>query len=155
MKRVRNDDGAVLVEFGIIAPLLFLIVFGIIEFGWGFAQYLDVRHGTRELARLAAVNYSDPANSPPSTGATQTSEIIAEACDRMGEDMGGADVDLIFTTSGEDDLGDRAEVSISRPLDTLTGFLDFALGSVVIDDDISFRLERDVTWTATTTATCP
>lgn len=149
--RGRSDRGAVLVEFAIIAPLLFLLIFAVIEFGWGFAQYLDVRHGTREGARLAAVNYADP-NPVPSTGATQTGEILTQVCDRMGGDAFQAQVTLTLANAAERSSGDRAFIEITSELDTLTGFLDFALKDVTIDDKISFRLERDVDWAETGTA---
>ena len=55
--RGKGDEGAALVEFALIAPILFLLIFGVIEFGWAFSQNMDVRHGARETARLAAVNY--------------------------------------------------------------------------------------------------
>jgi Flp pilus assembly protein TadG len=138
----------VLVEFAIVVPFLFLIVFGIIEFGWGFGQYLDVRHGAREGARLAAVNYSDPEVVPPSSGATQTQEILAEVCDRMGGDVNGATITLSFDVTGSDDLGDRARIVMDSELDTLTGFLDVFLEGRDINDEISFRLEQDATWIA-------
>jgi Flp pilus assembly protein TadG len=120
-----------------------LIVFAIIEFGWGFAQYLDVRHGAREAARLAAVDYS---TDETVTGLDQTEEIVAEACSRMGGDSSDASVELTLATVGEDDIGDRAFVEVTSTLDTLTGFLDFALAGREINDKISFRLERDIEW---------
>ena len=145
-RRCQSDDGAVLVEFALLAPLLFLIVFGIIEFGWGFAQYLDVRHGAREAARLAAVNYSDDGLA---TGGDQTLQIAAEACDRMGGDAIGATVELTFASPSENELGDKAFVEVNSDLDTLTGFLDPFLAGIDIDDTISFRLERDAEWSGT------
>jgi Flp pilus assembly protein TadG len=144
--RARGDDGAVLVEFALIVPILFLIVFGIIEFGWGFAQYLDVRHGTREGARLAAVNYTNPDISPPSSGATQSQEILTEVCSRIG-DTAGVTVTLSFDDAAETDLGDRASIALTSQFDTLTGFLDAFLEGADINDTVSFRLERDATWT--------
>ena len=57
-----------LVELGLIAPFLFLIVFAIVEFGYGYGQSLDVRHGAREASRLVAVNYRATAV----TGSAQT-----------------------------------------------------------------------------------
>lgn len=147
--RGRGERGASLVEFALVAPLLFLLIFGIIEFGWGFSQYLDTRHGAREGARLAAVNYADPANPVPSKGAAQSGEIVAELCDRMGGNAMGARVVLGFASPGATSQGDRAFIEVKAELDTLTGFLDFALAGRDITDRISFRLERDVDWTAT------
>jgi Flp pilus assembly protein TadG len=136
--RGRGDDGAALVEFAIVAAPLFLIIFGIIEFGWAFAQHLDVRHGARETSRLVAVNYK--AN-PASTGTTQSDEIIAEACDRMD---GGESVELDVTSTA---IGQPATVEVSKDLDTLTGFLDFALpDSVQLRSSVETRIEQTASW---------
>ena len=37
-------------------PLLILVLLGMIEFGWGMAQQIDVRHKAREGLRLAIVD---------------------------------------------------------------------------------------------------
>jgi len=44
-----------LVEFAIVAPFLFLFVFGIIEFGWAFYVHSELTNAAREGARYAAV----------------------------------------------------------------------------------------------------
>lgn len=54
-RRLGDDQGASAVEFAIIAPLFFLLVFGIINFGWLFAQQLQLNHAVREGARAAVV----------------------------------------------------------------------------------------------------
>ena len=109
----------------------------------------DLPPGT-ECGKLGVpVNYADPDNPTPSQGAAQTGEIIAEMCDRMGGNAIGASVILGFDDPGETSIGDRAYVEVVAKLDTLTGFLDFALGDLDISDRISFRLERDVDWVAT------
>ena len=54
--RLRGDDGVALVEFAIVAPVLFMLLFGMIDFGWQFAQLQDVRQASREGARMAVVN---------------------------------------------------------------------------------------------------
>jgi Flp pilus assembly protein TadG len=51
----RNESGQTLVEFALIASLLFLVLFGIIEFGRIFHAYLVVTSAAREGARKAAV----------------------------------------------------------------------------------------------------
>lgn len=43
------------VELALIAPLLFMLVFGIIEFGIFFSRYQILQGAAREGARLAAV----------------------------------------------------------------------------------------------------
>jgi Flp pilus assembly protein TadG len=55
-RRTRHrEDGASAVEFALLAPLLFLILFGIIEFAVAFLHVQSIRTGVREGGRVAAV----------------------------------------------------------------------------------------------------
>lgn len=53
--RARRDDprGQALVEFAIIAPLLFLLLFGTIQFGFLLAGQVGMTNAAREAARYA------------------------------------------------------------------------------------------------------
>ena len=66
----RNERGASMVEFAVVVPLFFLLIFGIIEAGWFFAQQVEVRNAAREGARIAVVDYGTSA------------ATIAETCSR-------------------------------------------------------------------------
>ena len=55
-----NRRGSVAVEFGIIAPIFFLLVFGIIDFGRAFYTVHDLAAAVREGARYGST-LSDPA----------------------------------------------------------------------------------------------
>ncbi len=48
------EDGAALVEFAIVLPLLLIIVFGIISFGFIFNHKLSLTDGAREAGRFGA-----------------------------------------------------------------------------------------------------
>lgn len=50
LKHFCNNSGQALVEFAIILPLLFVLVFGIIEFG----RYLYLKNSTTQAAREGA-----------------------------------------------------------------------------------------------------
>lgn len=148
-QRCEGDGGAVIVEFALVLPLLLLLVFGIIELGWTFGQYLDVRHGARESARLAAVNYQVGTTS----GDDQSAAIVAETCGRLANpDVSSVRIDL-------DDgrvVGGAVRVTVTQSVDGLTGFLDPFLPSDLTSEAVS-RLERPATYnaTATYTAACP
>lgn len=150
--RRRPDSGVALVEFGLIAPILFTILFGIVEFGWAFLQSLDIRHGAREGSRLAAVNFKLTS----STGAAQTDELVAELCDRIDAPTGVV-VHISFedgpdspTPDSPTDIGDRVVVEVTDPdLDTLTGFFDWVLGGVELSSTVKSRLEQTATYAAT------
>jgi Flp pilus assembly protein TadG len=53
--KLRDEDGAAAVEFAIVASLLFVLIFGIMEFGIAFFQLQNLRSSAREGARVAAV----------------------------------------------------------------------------------------------------
>ncbi len=53
--RRRGERGAAAVEFAIVAPLLFLLVFAIIDFGFAFHGWDAVQNAAREGARVGAV----------------------------------------------------------------------------------------------------
>lgn len=52
----RSDDGASLVEFALVMPLLALFLFGIVQFGLAFDQKQSINSAAREGARTAAIN---------------------------------------------------------------------------------------------------
>jgi Flp pilus assembly protein TadG len=54
-QELRRDDGAAAVEFALIAPLLFMLIFGIIQFGIAWSQKEIFVQAAREGARYAAV----------------------------------------------------------------------------------------------------
>lgn len=52
----RDDTGASAVEFAMILPLLLLVVFGVINFGFLLAQNATLASAVREGARYGSVN---------------------------------------------------------------------------------------------------
>ena len=137
-----------LVELALIAPILFLILFAVIEFGWAFTNHLDVRHGAREGARLAAVNYNPLSQS----GSTQRSTILVATCQRM-DTAGVTTVRMQFDNTAQDDVGDFATLEVSVDHETLTGILDFVMDDATLTSSVRFRLERNASWTGSSTWT--
>jgi len=135
--RKRGEKGANLVEFAILAPFLILLLFGIIEFAWVFATNLDVKHGAREGARITAVNTPDSGNV----------DLAAEICSRMS--MVGSDTATTITwaSDGTPAVGEGVIVTVSTPLSTLTGIMDWAFGSVpTLDSTVEIRIEQPPDW---------
>jgi Flp pilus assembly protein TadG len=54
----RKEEGAAAVEFAIVGSLLFMMLFGIIEFGIVFNRFQGLQAGGREGARLASLSQS-------------------------------------------------------------------------------------------------
>lgn len=57
-QRSGRDRGAAAVEFALVAPLLLLLIFAVIDFGRMFNQLITTTEAAREAARLAAVQPS-------------------------------------------------------------------------------------------------
>ncbi len=149
-RRVGGDHGATLVEFAILAPLLFVIVFGVIEFGYTFAQLLDVRQGAREGVRLFSVNYQQ---TPSQTGVAQGSYIVSSTCDRMSFGSGAT---ISWSTTGN--AGDGVTVTVTKPIQQLTGFYAMVLDGKSVSSTVTMRMERPATFAPLTDSggvTCP
>jgi Flp pilus assembly protein TadG len=143
--RSKNDRGANLVEFALVMPFLVLLVLGIVEFSWTLATNLDVKQGAREGARLTAVDFPDTGNAA----------MAAEICNRM--DLVGSDpaTSITWASDGSPDVGEGVTVTVSTPHNTLTGFMDWAFGSLTtLDSTVEIRIEQPPNW-SDGTQNCP
>lgn len=150
-RRGRGDRGVALVEFAIIMPVLFALLFAVIEFGSAYFQQLDIRHGAREGVRLLAVNAT-----PTNAETSQVKKIAREACTRMDVDA-GTTVQMVVALNGglvadpggdatPYDIGDEVTITVSKELDQVTGFLDIFLKDITITSTVKTRLEQAATY---------
>lgn len=137
-KRGR-EEGANLVEFALLAPLLIILLLGIIEFGFLMGEWNEVKHGAHEGARLAAVDDSD---------------FVDRTCDSMALHSSSTTVDVTFTGGGT--IGDQGTVVVTASnVSSLSGLgiIEVFLPTT-ISADADFRIEQDSSWSDPTTATC-
>jgi Flp pilus assembly protein TadG len=72
-----NEGGAAAIEFALIATILFMLLFGILQFGQFYSQYQVLQGAAREGARFAATR-------PTSGDAVPTDEVrdrVVQAAD--------------------------------------------------------------------------
>jgi len=138
-ERGSPEHGAALVEFAVLAPLLILLLFGLIEFSWLFSQNLDVRHGAREGARIAAVDgFADT----DGNGTVSPGEVAAQVCSRMDAGAVAGDT-LISTTRTGGTVGSDVAVTVDAPPQSLTGFFaTFIPSSMRLRSTVTNRLEQ-------------
>lgn len=111
-RRIASSRGQTLIEFALIAPIMFIFLFGIIDFGMMLNKRIVIEHAVREGARYAAVH-----------------STCADIQDRTSERAGGSAVDSAevgvhyyhqgsLTTSpvGGDDVKVTAPFRYSFPL---------------------------------------
>ena len=87
--RLRREDGAAAVEFALIAGVLAMLIFGMLQYGLAFFQLQNLRAATREGARIGAVGAS----------VTQIKQRVADASLGALPANSGA-VNVYYTTDG-------------------------------------------------------
>lgn len=138
-----SDRGQTLVEFALVAPIIFLFLFAIVDFGMAMDRRLTLQHAVREGARMAAVK-----------------DDIQQICDHTVEQAQGmitaADITLSYEdmdvpADGRDtDGGDSVKVTATFTYDlpiigpALSGLLGSSLGTIDMAPWGAARLERGV-----------
>lgn len=69
MTKIREEKGAALIEFALVLPILLILVFGIIEFGFFIYDQSVITNASREAARAGIVLNSLPGLPPRKTQA--------------------------------------------------------------------------------------
>jgi Flp pilus assembly protein TadG len=113
-RRTRRERGETLLEFALGATLLFILIFGVLQFGWAIWQYNLVADLAQEGARYGAVHGS-------SASSVATSSDISNYVDtrRLG---------MTVTTSASWPLGTNApgntvQVTVTRSITQFSGFV--------------------------------
>lgn len=150
--------GVVSVEMALVAPVLIILLFGILEFGLVIKDYLGINQAAREAARIAAVGASMgtiDARLDGSAPTIDTSEITRTFEYRTFSDSAGtwsAWLPLANVGSGSDTQncapeGAQVRVSLSYPHALLTGPLfarladDPDTGSIILTAAMVMRRE--------------
>lgn len=124
-----------MVEIAMVLPLFLILIYGIIEFSFAFAQNNELRALAREGARIAAVQ------------SISSQDITDQLCDRIqlldaasfGFKADGADDNGASPAGSQGSIG---EVYAEASVRTLTGFFDGALSGVSLTSTSRFYVER-------------
>lgn len=71
----KRDQGAAMVEFALVLPILLMLVFGIIDFSLYFYNDLELSHAARDAARRASVATS-PSAYAAATAIVQSAHLV-------------------------------------------------------------------------------
>jgi Flp pilus assembly protein TadG len=99
----RNEQGQTMVEFTLVLPVLMVVLFGIIQFGITFKDYVALTDAVRAGARTAAVSR---------LSGTPTTDTVNRVKDASG-DLDTSKVNVTVTTTWVH--GDEVVVKATYP----------------------------------------
>lgn len=107
----RRRRGASAVEFAVVAPVFFMLIFGMFEFGRMLMVQQVLTNGARSGARVAVID-----------GATAT-EVTSKVQEYLrGGSINGSDVNITLDPSNpaQSDTGDAVTVQLSVPFEKVS-----------------------------------
>jgi hypothetical protein len=140
-RRAQRDPverGAVAVELAIVVPLLFALLFGIIDFGFTMSDSVSVRQGVREGARQGVVGSVGSL----CTG-SDTQKLVCLTKDRIGS-VGGSVSVAVRLTSGDSvaTAGHSLLVCAAVPMRSMTGLFSPILNGRYLTSKVDMRVEQ-------------
>ena len=117
LHRIRNEQGQTMTEFALVLPILALLLFGVIQFGILFNNYVTLTDAVRSGARKAAVSRqaSDPRG--------DAEAAVRKAADTLDQTK------LAVTVTPSTPWAHGGEVTVSATYPYSIDLLGFALAS--------------------------
>lgn len=142
----RDDHGAAVVEFALVVPVLFLIIFAVIDFGRALWTLNVLSSGVREGARAAAVKEStaDAVTTAKATTAAYINGIL-------GTSLSASDVTVPTINTTTPSAADYGLIKVSLTVGGSAGFAfspvtpfasNMGLGNIRFQPSANYRWER-------------
>jgi len=125
-------------------PVLFLLLFGITDFGMQFANMNAVRQGTRDGARQAVVANFGTTNVCALNGVASASSpgayLVCLTKSRIGLSNENTRVKVRFTTSNN--VGNSVLVCSMYPMNSITGMFTPLFNGKIVKTKVEMRIEQ-------------
>ncbi|MEZ4520336.1 MAG: TadE/TadG family type IV pilus assembly protein [Thermomicrobiales bacterium] len=131
----KNSAAQGLVEFALVAPLFFLLVFGLVEGGRLIYSYNTVNHSAQEAARTAILE--------DTSGVAAVRDRAVAAADPLSVSAGDVDVEINGggTSFADRTIGDRVRVTVSYNFVPVVGMVFGAAPSITLTGDSELMVE--------------
>ena len=128
-RTIKNEQGQTMVEFAFVLPILLVMLFGIIQFGVIFNNYVALTDAARAASRKGAVsrNASDPKGDCEATGYA------------AGTNLKNPGTDFVLTCNSSWDIGSDVTVTATYPYDIK--LLDWVVTSGTLNTTMKERVE--------------
>jgi TadE-like protein len=135
------QEGAVMVEFALVLPLLLLLLLGMVEFGRAFNYWIDETHLANAAARWAAVNKN------PGPDSNIAASVLSEAdTKQLKEGPEPANI-CIGLPNNNAEVGEPVEAKVSYEFHWMS-FIGEAIGGITtttLTGSATMRLEQEST----------
>jgi Flp pilus assembly protein TadG len=111
-KKLRGERGASAVEFGLIIPILLILVLGIIEFGHAFQVQGTLSAAAREGARAMALRNDQ----------SQAKSAVRQAASALDPDITDAQISISPAACPTGAANTNVRLTIDYPMPFLTNF---------------------------------
>jgi Flp pilus assembly protein TadG len=112
LRKVREERGASAVEFGLVVPILLILVLGIVEFGHAFQVQGTLSAAAREGARAMALRNDQ----------TQARDAVQEAAAALDPDIADGQISISPETCPTGTTDTNVTLTIDYPMPFLTDF---------------------------------
>jgi Flp pilus assembly protein TadG len=128
-KTIKDERGQTMTEFAFVLPILCVLLFGIIQFGIFFNNYVALTDAARAASRKGAVsrNSSDPQGDCQATGYA------------AGTNLKNPGTDFVLTCSSSWTIGSDVTVTASYPYDI--NLLGWVVASGQLNTTMKERVE--------------
>ena len=128
-KRIENERGQTMTEFAFVLPILLVVLFGIIQFGIAFNNYVALTDAARAASRKGAVsrNASNPKGDCESAGYA------------AGSNLQQPHVKFILTCNSSWAIGSDVTVTATYPYDIK--LLNWVVASGTLNTTMKERVE--------------
>lgn len=123
----KNCRGQALVEFALVLPLFLMILFGLLQFGLAFSNYLTLNAAAREGARTAAI--------------TADVDTIKNRAREAASTVPGLETPVITYEDGTRTVGKGVTVTLHAPVPILLPYVNtFLTGK--LEGKVVMRVEQ-------------
>jgi Flp pilus assembly protein TadG len=138
--RLRGERGTAVVEFALIAPILFLLIFGIVDFGRALDYYNQLTQLAGQGARAAAVNRNPDGTALSTSNQHSIQQQLATTYTTQPELKKGVVVCITHVPSGPGDFV-TVRTSFKFHFLPLIGVAADALGGLTLTSTQTERAE--------------
>ena len=128
-RTIKNERGQTMTEFAFVLPILLVVLFGIVQFGIIFNNYVTLTDAARAASRKGAVsrNASDPKGDCETTGYA------------AGSNLRNPGTDFVLTCSSSWAIGSDVTVTARYPYDI--NLLGWVVASGQLNTTMKERVE--------------